>query len=90
MDILFSILLLFFFITAAIFIIDAIPQFNTWQSRIKIGRFYNKEDNLTRILSKQIVMPVQWKEVINQMKENNITVMTYNDIERLYKLLKSC
>ena len=44
MDILFSILLLFFFITAAIFIIDAIPQFNTWQSRIKIGRFYNKED----------------------------------------------
>ena len=24
------------------------------------------------------------------MKENNITVMTYNDIERLYKLLKSC
>ena len=38
-----------------------------------LGRFYNKEDNLTRILSEQIVMPVQWNVVINQMKENNIT-----------------
>lgn len=24
------------------------------------------------------------------MQENKITVMTYHDIERLYKLLKSC
>ncbi len=36
-----------------------------------------------------------WKSLTTEqkrqlMKENNITVMTYNDIERLYKLLKSC
>ncbi|HEK9996532.1 malonyl CoA-ACP transacylase [Streptococcus equi subsp. zooepidemicus Sz16] len=38
-----------------------------------LGRFYNKEDNLSYILSKQILMPVHWNEVIDQMKENNIT-----------------
>ena len=36
-----------------------------------------------------------WKSLTTEqkrqlMKENNITVMTYHDIERLYKLLKSC
>ncbi|MDB8630820.1 ACP S-malonyltransferase [Streptococcus mutans] len=38
-----------------------------------LGRFYNKEDNLPYILSKQVLMPVHWNEVIDQMKENNIT-----------------
>lgn len=37
-----------------------------------LSRFYNKEDNLSYILSKQILMPVHWNEVIAQMKENNI------------------
>ncbi|HEL1139340.1 TPA: ACP S-malonyltransferase, partial [Streptococcus equi subsp. zooepidemicus] len=31
-----------------------------------LGRFYNKEDNLSYILSKQILMPVHWNEVIDQ------------------------
>ena len=36
-----------------------------------------------------------WRDLTTEqkrqlMKENNITVMTYHDIERLYKLLKSC
>mgnify|MGYP003609567699 CR=1 FL=1 len=36
-----------------------------------------------------------WKSLTTEqkrqlMKEKNITVMTYHEIERLYKLLKSC
>ena len=36
-----------------------------------------------------------WKSLTTEqkrllMQENNITVMTYNDIEMLYRLLKSC
>ena len=31
------------FLIVVIFLIDAIPQFNTWQSRIKIGRFASPE-----------------------------------------------
>ncbi len=36
-----------------------------------------------------------WKSLTTEqkrhlMQENNITVMTYHDIERLYRLLKSC
>ncbi len=40
MDILLFLLLLIFLI---IVLIDTIPEFNTWQSRIHIGRFENKE-----------------------------------------------
>lgn len=38
-----------------ILLIDSIPQFNTWQSRIKIGRFQNDEEwkNKVSILSKK-------------------------------------
>ena len=36
-----------------------------------------------------------WRDLTTEqkrklMKKNNITVMTYHDIERLYKMLKSC
>lgn len=44
MDILFNLFLwLVSGTTVIILFIDAIPQFNTWQSRIHIGRFENKE-----------------------------------------------
>lgn len=33
-----------------IFLIDGIPQFNTWQSRIKIGRFQKYEDWQNKVL----------------------------------------
>lgn len=33
-----------------IFLIDAFPQFYTWQSRIKIGRFQNREDWQNKVL----------------------------------------
>ncbi|ROI09224.1 hypothetical protein EGI11_07370 [Chryseobacterium sp. H3056] len=35
-------LILFVVLVLLVFAIDAIPQFNTWQSRIKIGRFQNR------------------------------------------------
>ncbi|MBU8883066.1 glycoside hydrolase family 88 protein [Kaistella sp. DKR-2] len=38
-----AILLLIVFTVIIIFFIDFIPQFNTWQSRIKIGRFNNRD-----------------------------------------------
>lgn len=41
------IITLFFFI---IFLIDAIPQFLTWQSRIKIGRFHDRQSWNERVL----------------------------------------
>lgn len=44
----------FFFviiILLVIFLIDAIPQFNTWQSRIKIGRFQNRENWQNKVLA---------------------------------------
>jgi unsaturated rhamnogalacturonyl hydrolase len=34
-----------------VFLIDFIPQFNTWQSRIKIGQFSSKEEWKTKVLA---------------------------------------
>lgn len=44
---------IFFIITFSfliIFLIDAIPQFNTWQSRIKIGRFHDRKSWSEKVL----------------------------------------
>ncbi|WP_234110739.1 glycoside hydrolase family 88 protein [Chryseobacterium sp. R2A-55] len=41
-------IIIFFFVI--IFLIDAIPQFNTWQSRIKIGRFQDRQSWSEKVL----------------------------------------
>lgn len=43
-------LLLLVLIVIVVLLIDFSPQFNTWQSRIKIGRFTNREDWSLKIL----------------------------------------
>lgn len=42
------------FLFIIIFLIDALPQFYTWQSRIKIGRFQNQKDWENKVLTTSI------------------------------------
>lgn len=44
------ILLIFIVLFIAIFLIDVIPQFDTWQSRIKIGRFQDRQSWSGKVL----------------------------------------
>lgn len=46
------ILLLFLLLILIVLAIDIFPQFNTWQSRIHIGRFENKEEWKQKIVQK--------------------------------------
>lgn len=47
-----DLLLLIFLLFIVIITIDAIPQFNTWQSRIKIGRFQSREEWHKKVLTR--------------------------------------
>lgn len=72
------ILLLFLLLILIVLAIDIFPQFNTWQSRIHIGRFENKEEWKQKIVQKSQI----WLTAIPTIKLTDNTRLIIIDILR--------